>query len=212
MLDINIQKQLTDFTLDINFKMGHEIVTLLGNSGSGKTTILRCIAGLMDPDQGRIQLNQTLFFSSEPKFSLAPRKRKVGYMFQDYAVFPHMNVYKNIWYGAPQKTKEKQALYQSLLELLSINHLENREVKNLSGGERQRIALARVLMTEPEVMLLDEPLSALDSATRKYVGMELKKIQSIWHIPFIIVTHDENEAESLSDKIFCLKQGRFFEY
>ena len=212
MLDINIQKWLNDFTLDITFQMENEILTLLGNSGSGKTTILRCIAGLMNPDQGMIKMNEKLFFSSEQKFSLAPRKRRVGYMFQDYAIFPHMNVYKNIWYGALQKTKEKQELYQRLLELLSIEYLEGRDVKNLSGGERQRIALARVLMTEPEVLLLDEPLSALDSSTRKYVGIELKKIQEIWHIPFIIVTHDENEAKSLSDKIFCLKQGHFQTY
>jgi len=211
MLNVTIQKRLTDFTLDITFQMENEILTLLGNSGSGKTTILRCIAGLMNPDQGMIKMNEKLFFSSEQEFSLAPRKRRVGYMFQDYAIFPHMNVYKNIWYGAPQKTKEKQDLYQRLLELLSIEYLEGRDVKNLSGGERQRIALARVLMTEPEVLLLDEPLSALDSTTRKYVGLELKKIQEIWQIPFIIVTHDENEAKSLSDKIFSLKQGGFSE-
>lgn len=209
MLSVNIQKQLTDFTLDIEFQIENEIVTFLGNSGSGKTTILRCIAGLMKPDQGIIKMNEKLFFSSEQKIFLKPRNRQVGYMFQDYAIFPHMSVQKNIWYGAPKKTKEKQELYQSLLDLLSIKYLEERDVKNLSGGERQRVALARVLMTEPEVLLLDEPLSALDSAMRNYVGLELKKIQKIWHIPFIIVTHDENEAKSLSDTIFYIKQGHF---
>lgn len=209
MLEVTMQKELTDFSVDIRFQMKNEIVTFQGDSGSGKTTVLRCIAGLMNPDEGMIKLNKTTFFSSKQKISLASRKRRVGYMFQDYAIFPHMSVYKNIWYGVPQKTKAKQDLYKNLLELLEIEYLAERDVKNLSGGERQRIALARVLMTEPELLLLDEPFSALDSTLRKHVGMEFKKIQEIWDIPYIIVTHDDGEAKSFSDQIFYLKQGHF---
>ncbi|MFA6849399.1 MAG: ATP-binding cassette domain-containing protein [Selenomonadaceae bacterium] len=209
MLEVTMRKQLTDFSVDIGFQMKNEIVTFQGDSGSGKTTILRCIAGLMNPDEGMIQLNKTTFFSSDSKISMASRNRRVGYMFQDYAIFPHMSVYKNIWYGVPKKTKVKQNLYEKLLELLEIEYLAGRDSKNLSGGERQRIALARVLMTEPEVLLLDEPFSALDSVLRKHVGMEFKKIQEIWDIPYIIVTHDDSEAKSFSDRIFYLKQGHF---
>ena len=211
MLDIHIQKKLDDFTLNVAFTVENNILVMLGASGSGKTTILRSIAGLTKPDSGLIQLNDRTFFSDKENLFVPPQHRKVGCMFQDYAIFPHMSVKKNIWYGVPEHTPEKKQLYQQLLKLLAIEYLDGREVNNLSGGEKQRVALARALITEPDILLLDEPLSALDTPARCAIRTEFKRIQKKWNIPFILVTHDMEEATYLGDTILKIEKGHIID-
>ena len=204
MLQVNIKKELPGFTLDVQFSVENNIAVLFGPSGCGKTTTLRCIAGLIKPDAGEIINNGKILFSSELQTFIPANQRRVSYMFQEYALFPHLNVKKNIWYGVKSHNQIAEKLYKQLLELLQIEHLTERFTNKLSGGEKQRVALARALMAEPEILLLDEPLSALDEETRCQLQIELKRMQKLWNIPFILVTHDRNEAKALGDKVIYL--------
>lgn len=206
MLQVKITKKLPDFTLDVAFTMKNSILVLFGPSGCGKTTTLRCIAGLAKPDQGTIILKNQLLFSADRKVFLPPRKRKVGYMFQDYALFPHYNVQKNILYGAEQNDNG-QVNCANLMKTFRISHLAERYPALLSGGEKQRVALARALMAEPEVLLLDEPFSALGDDMRAELQQELITIRKLWDIPLIIVTHNLKEAELLGDEIIFMDKG-----
>lgn len=208
MLCVDIKKKLADFTLHMQFAVENNILVLFGHSGCGKTTTLRCIAGLLKPDEGSIIHDGKVLFSSESKVFVPPRSRNVGYMFQEYALFPHMNVRKNIWYGVKQSDDKANALYQRLMGLLKIEHLASRFIDQLSGGEKQRVALARALMAEPSILLLDEPLSSLDRATRLELQAELKRMHEIWNIPFVLVTHDLDEAKALGDQILFMEKGR----
>lgn len=208
MLRVDIKKKLADFTLEIQFAVENNILVLFGPSGSGKTTILRSIAGLIKPDEGKIIYQDRPFFCSETKTFIPPQHRCVGYMFQEYALFPHMNVKKNIWYGVKEQEQKANELYEKLMGLLKIEHLASRFIDRLSGGERQRVALARALMARPNILLLDEPLSALDKDTRDELQAELRKMQEIWSIPFILVTHDLDEARVLGDQILFIEKGR----
>ena len=208
MLAVDIKKNLPDFTLEVKFTVERNVLVLFGPSGSGKTTVLRSIAGLVRPDEGSIVYDGRVFFSAETGVFVPPRERNIGYMFQEFALFPHMNVKKNIWYGVKKHNQAAAEMYERLLELLKIGHLAGRYVGQLSGGEKQRVALARALMAEPKILLLDEPLSSLDSATRMELQAELKRMQEIWDIPFILVTHDPGEAKALGHQILFLDKGR----
>ncbi|ARD46922.1 sulfate/molybdate ABC transporter ATP-binding protein [Sporosarcina sp. P33] len=208
MLQVQIHKQLAHYEMKIDFKMCAEILVLAGPSGSGKTTILNSIAGLSHPDHGMILSGERVFYQSGEKPMLA-RDRRIGYLFQDYALFPHMTVEKNIWYGVQKKLrKDSKEIIHQLLQVLGIEHLLQKYPHQISGGEKQRVGLARALAARPSVLLLDEPLSALDKETRKQCQDELLRLHSIWKIPFIIVTHDLEEAERLSDRIIYLDEGR----
>ncbi|MUV37597.1 Molybdate-transporting ATPase [Lentibacillus sp. JNUCC-1] len=202
MLQVDIQKKLTHFPLDVDFTVGNEIVVLFGPSGSGKTTILNCLAGLTKPDEGSIQLNGRYFFRKNG-VSLQPQSRNVGYLFQDYALFPHMTVWKNVMYGA-----KSEALAKRLLSQLNIEHLKQQYPLQISGGEKQRVAIARALATEPELLLLDEPFSALDDVTREKGHQELIELHKLWKIPIIMVTHSHAEAEELGDRIMYVDKGQ----
>ncbi len=209
MLKCEFNKKLYHFTLEAELSAGNEIVVLVGPSGSGKTTLMQCIAGLKSPSEGWIHINDHSVYSSDDKINIPCRERKIGYVFQEYALFPHMSVFKNIMYGVKRQEREKKdQSAKNILEMLGILHLQDRYPQQISGGEKQRVALARALMTEPEIMLLDEPLSALDQDTRKGLQQELKNIQARWKIPFIMVTHDLNEAEFLGDQIIRIEQGK----
>ncbi|MEN6567398.1 MAG: ATP-binding cassette domain-containing protein, partial [Veillonellales bacterium] len=188
MLAIDIKKQLADFTLAIAFKIENDILVLFGPSGCGKTTTLRCIAGLAQPDAGSIVLNEKTFYSSRENVFIPPRCRKIGYVFQEFALFPHMNVEKNVYYGVKKRNAATTQLYEKIMPVLKIDHLKQRQVQQLSGGEKQRVALARALMAQPQLLLLDEPLSSLDKKTRLELQTELKQLQQAWSIPFILVT------------------------
>ena len=208
MLSVDITKTLGDFALQLQFTIRRDILVLFGPSGCGKTTTLRCIAGLLKPDAGRIEYDGRVLFDSAAGIFVPPRDRQVGYMFQDFALFPHMNVRKNIWYGAKRRDREADAMYEKLTSLLKIGHLHERDVEKLSGGEKQRVALARALMANPRILLLDEPLSSLDKATRSELQTELTELQKLWGIPFILVTHDPGEARTMGTQVLFIEQGR----
>jgi molybdate transport system ATP-binding protein len=211
MLSVDISKQLSDFSLDIRFSIEQDILVLFGPSGCGKTTTLRSIAGLLKPDAGRIEFDGQVFFDSASGIFVPPRNRHIGYMFQDYALFPHMNVRRNIWYGVKQHDQNAKDMFEKLVGLLKIEPLVSRYVDSLSGGEKQRVALARALMANPKLLLLDEPLSSLDVDTRQELQAELKDMQKLWGIPFILVTHDPEEAKTMGTQILFLEQGRQIE-
>lgn len=208
MLRVSIQKQLPEFLLDLSFSAGNEIVALLGPSGSGKTTVLNCIAGLIHPDSGQIKLGDRFFFEQGKK-PLPVQKRRVGYLFQDYALFPHMTVAQNVRYGLKSiPGADHPSRLEPLLSAVGIDHLLQKYPHQLSGGQKQRVALVRALATEPDILLLDEPLSALDADTRKQCQDELLRLHRMWKIPFLLVTHDREEAEKLADVILLMDQGK----
>lgn len=208
MLTVTIKKKLPDFQLDISFSIDNKILVLFGPSGCGKTTILRCIAGLTNGEEGEISLGKQCFFSSRNNINLPPQQRKIGFVFQNYALFPHYTVHQNILYGVKEKELGVKERFMELLTLLKITPLLHRYPSTLSGGEQQRVALARALITEPNLLILDEPLSALDTTTRKELQEELKKLHFLWKIPFLIVTHDYEEAAYLGDQIITIEHGR----
>lgn len=207
MLEVKIKKRLFHYELDVNFTVDNEILVLFGPSGSGKTTILHCIAGLTAPDKGNISLGGQTFYDGTMK-TVPTQRRNIGYLFQDYALFPHMTVEKNIHYGVKKKAHETDFVIEQLLDVLGIKHLLPKYPHQISGGEKQRVALARALATEPSILLLDEPLSALDKDTRIECQNELIRLHELWKIPFIIVTHDMDEAERLGHRIIFLEQGK----
>jgi len=215
MLKSVIHKKLSGITIDVAFDVTEGILVIFGPSGSGKTSILNCIAGLQQPDSGHISLNGTVFYSSGDRIAIPARKRRIGYVFQDYALFPHMSVKGNVMYGIPNGCKKGQGYRMTVLdvlEMLKITHLQDRYPAQLSGGEKQRVALARALMVEPELLLLDEPLSALDHATRATLQGDLMELQRIWQIPFILVTHSRKEMSILADQVLFLANGRDARY
>ena len=211
MLSANITKRLPGISIEVSFDFDRGILVIFGPSGSGKTTILNCIAGLREPDKGHISLDGRVFYSSADHISTPARSRRIGYVFQDYALFPHLTVKDNIMYGIPSQCK-KGKNYRigtlDVLEMLKITHLQNRYPAQLSGGEKQRTALARALMVEPDILLLDEPLSALDHGNRKALQGELRELQRVWRIPFVLVTHSRKEMHALADEIIFLHKGK----
>ncbi len=193
---------LDNLSLDIKDK---EFITLLGPSGCGKTTTLRIIAGFVEPDEGDV-------FFDEKKINGVPAyKRQVNTIFQRYALFPHLNVYENIAFGLRVKKlpeKEIDAKVKEMLALVNLTGLEKRKIETLSGGQQQRVAIARAIANNPKVLLLDEPLAALDLKLRKDMQTELKKIQQQLGITFIFVTHDQEEALSMSDRVIVMDNGK----
>ncbi len=182
----------------------NEFVTLLGPSGCGKTTLLRILGGFLEPDQG------TVIFDGEDISGIPPYKRDLNTVFQKYALFPHMNVFDNIAFGLKIKKEPKDIIEQKVMRMLRLVGLEDyakRGIQEMSGGQQQRVAIARALVNEPKVLLLDEPLGALDAKLRKEMQKELKKIQQEVGITFIFVTHDQEEALTMSDKIVIMKDG-----
>jgi len=214
MLLVNIKKRLGDhqraaFSLDVSFSVKGGITVLAGPSGAGKTTCLRLIAGVLTPDEGLIRVDAQTYFDSSRKINLAIQGRRVGFVFQDYALFPHLSAEQNIAYGvkaADGKIKSDKA--REMLSLLHIEHTRRHFPREMSGGEQQRVALARALASEPSVMLLDEPLSAVDVATRAKLVDEIEAVQRKANIPFIYVTHNEAEASRLGTHRIALQNGR----
>lgn len=191
--------------LDIQIAQG-EFITLLGASGCGKTTTLRIIAGLEDPDAGQVLLK------GEDITGLEPNRRDVNTVFQSYALFPYMNVEKNIGYGLKLKKTPKEEMKSRVAEMLHMVQLEGYEKRmpdELSGGQRQRVAIARAVINRPKVLLLDEPLGALDLKLRRQMQQELKRLQKKLGITFIYITHDQEEAINMSDRIVVMRNGRF---
>ncbi len=194
---------------NINFEIEKgKFYTLLGPSGCGKTTILRIIAGFTDVSNGKVTLN------GEDVTNLPPNKRKVNTVFQDYALFPHMNVFENIAFGLRLKKTPENIIKEKVanaLKMVQLSGYENREISQMSGGQQQRVAIARALVNEPEVLLLDEPLSALDLKLRTDMQYELRELQQRLGITFIFVTHDQEEALAMSDEIFVMSKGEIIQ-
>jgi molybdate transport system ATP-binding protein len=185
------------------------VLVLFGPSGSGKTTLLRCIAGLERPDAGRILYGDEVWFDAAEHRWLPPQKRRVGYLFQEYALFPHLTVEENIAYGLGSlSVREQRERVAEMMELLQIDARRGQRPGELSGGERQRVALARALAPRPRVLLLDEPLSALDAPTRERLRSELRRLLVSFNIPTIVVTHDRLEALALGDQMAVLIGGQ----
>lgn len=210
MLKARFGKKLPGFELKIDIALKNGILVVTGPSGAGKTTLLQCIGGLQKPSWGEILIGSRLLFSAEQGTNVPVRNRRIGYVFQDYALFPHMTVAKNVVYGISKEHNMRNIILtvSGVLNMLKIEHLRNRYPGQISGGEKQRVALARALMTAPELLLLDEPLSALDQDTRSMLQQELRKLQRQWQIPFILVTHDTQEAKRLGDQIIRINCGQ----
>ena len=196
------------FSLDVNFEMKNELVVLFGPSGSGKTTLLKCISGITHPDNGKIVVDDIAYFDSDRKINLPIQKRNLGFVFQTYTLFPHMNVRKNIECGLKGWEKgEKEKRVREMLDLLHIEELETRYPSQLSGGQKQRVALARALAPKPRLLLLDEPFSALDRAVRIEFAEIIKNLQKEIGIPLLFITHSLDEAFLLADRILILYRG-----
>lgn len=209
MLNAMLIKELPDFTIDMTIKAGKgELSVLSGPSGSGKTTCLNMIAGLVHPDEGHIQIGEDTYFKTNSK-PLPPEKRRVGYVIQDYALFPHMTVEKNVQYGMKSfNREEKHTSALNLLEKFAIKHLANAYPHEISGGEQQRTAIARALAIEPDILILDEPLSALDDKARGKALDVITDIQHSLNIPILMVTHNLSEVEKIATYIYRIEQGR----
>ena len=200
-LELDIRLPLRSFRLELTLALGRETFALVGPSGAGKTTVLRAIAGLVRPEHGRVVLDGEVLFDSASGIVLPPEDRRVGFVFQEYALFPHMTVAQNVAYGSRNGTGE-------LLERFRIAHLAGARPGELSGGERQRVGLARAVAREPGVLLLDEPLSALDPHTRAGLRLELKELLDELDLPVLLVTHDFHDAAVLADRVAALTDGR----
>jgi molybdate transport system ATP-binding protein len=207
VLSLEVAKRLPDFTLEMGFSVGREIVVLFGPSGAGKTMLLRLIAGLERPERGEIRLGERVLVSTRSRVWVPPQGRRAGFVFHDWALFPHLDVRRNLLYGARRGAASEPRM-KRLVESFGIGALLGRYPAELSGGERQRVALARALMSEPAMLLLDEPFSALDLATRRAVYRELMSVHAEWQIPLLLVTHDRDEAELLGDRIVFIDRGR----
>ena len=211
LLHIEIRHRLRRFELDVSFAAGHETLALVGPSGAGKTSVLRAVAGLYKPDHARIELSGRTLIDTERHVNLPPESRRVGMMFQDGALFPHLSIARNVAYGLrprPRRRRERRARTDELLARYGIAELRDARPGRVSGGERQRAALARAVATTPDILLLDEPLSALDSVTKARVSRELAQWLAELSLPTILVSHDYADVAGLADRIAVIDAGR----
>ena len=208
-LSVEITKRLPEFTLDVAWSAGDGVAVLFGPSGAGKTLTLQCLAGLIRPDAGRIVVDDRVLFDSATGVDLPPQHRRVGYVFQGYALFPHLTVGQNVAFGLRDRPRaERLARAAEVMERLGLGGLEHRRPGELSGGQRQRVALGRALAIDPALLLLDEPLSALDAPLRRSLRDELRTILRGWGTAAVLVTHDFTEAYQLADRIVIYQGGR----
>ena len=206
---VDIEKKLNEFKLQINFSREREIIAVLGASGSGKSMLLNCVAGLVKPDKGKIILDDVEYFNSDKKINLPPQNRKTGYLFQNYAMFPHMKISENIAFGLGDLPKDKQKkIVDELLERFHLAKMGERYPSQISGGQQQRVALARAVAVEPKILLLDEPFSALDTYLKTQMMKEMLEALKKFEGTAIFVTHNIEEAYRLSDSILILNNGR----
>lgn len=208
MLEVDIKKNFENFKLDAKFTNENGILGILGASGSGKSLTLKAIAGIIKPDYGKIILDGRILFDKEKKINIPTKDRKVAYLFQDYALFPNMTVYENIKTGLRDKSGNYDEIINKKLEELHIDHIKNKRPDMISGGEKQRAALARILVNEPEILLLDEPYSAIDGYLRWSIELEVRKIIEEYKIPTLFVSHDRDEIYRMCDDIVVMTKGK----
>ena len=206
---VEITKRLPGFTLDVAWTAGDGVAVLFGPSGAGKTLTLQCLAGLIHPDGGRIVVDDRVLFDAAAGVNLPPQQRRVGYVFQGYALFPHLTVAENVGFGLRDRPRAvRDTRVADVIARLDLGGLERRRPSELSGGQRQRVALGRALAIDPALLLLDEPLSALDAPLRRALRDELRSILSGWGTAAVVVTHDFTEAYRLADRIIVYESGR----
>lgn len=209
-LEVDVEKRLGQFHLHVSFSCEKEWLGILGASGSGKSMTLKCIAGIERPDRGRIVLDGRVLFDSEKKICLPPQRRRVGYLFQHYALFPGMTVRQNILCGLhgekDRRIRERRA--DEMLDMLQIRDIASQRPETLSGGQAQRAALGRILVNEPDLLLLDEPFSALDTHLRLRLQAELKELLSGYGKGIVMVTHDRDEAFRMCESLAVMERGR----
>lgn len=221
-VDLNLRKALRSgertFTLDVQLTSAARRIAVVGPSGGGKSLSLKAVAGLMAPDEGHIRIDGTTWFDSRQGINLPPYQRRVGYLFQDYALFPHLNVRQNIafgldrrgrWFNPPRRVHNDVLDYW--LKAFELDTLGSVHPHQLSGGQRQRVALARTLAAEPHILLLDEPFAAVDALLRARMREELNQLQQHLNIPMILITHDPADAATLADEVFHLHDGSIVE-
>ncbi|HXA01385.1 MAG TPA: ATP-binding cassette domain-containing protein [Cytophagaceae bacterium] len=211
MFEIEVKKKLHssqgNMVLDIALQIEQgKFISLYGKSGAGKTTLLKMLAGLIQPDKGSIKADQEIWFSKERRIDAAPQKRKIGFVFQDYALFPNMTIQENLEFVLPDKKIRKRI--SEILNIMGLTELSSRYPSTLSGGQQQRVALARALVREPELLLLDEPLSSLDYETRFRLQDEIIKIHRYFSLTTILISHDPSEIYRLSDTVIELDFGK----
>ena len=208
-LDVRLRKRLPGFELDVAWTSDAPVTTLFGPSGAGKTVTLDCIAGLLEPDAGRIVVGERVLFDTAASIRVPPRARQLGYVFQGYALFPHLSVLDNVAFGLHAlPRRERHGRARAVLERIGLAGLERRHPAELSGGQRQRVALGRALATEPALLLLDEPFSALDAPLRHALREDLARVLADWGTAAVLVTHDFTEAYRLGDRIVVYDAGR----
>ena len=207
-IQLNVTKKYGDFELAIQTVIGNGITGIFGPSASGKSTLLNCIAGFEDPDAGQITLNSKTVFSSSSKINISPEKRRVGYVHQHSALFPHLTVRQNLEFGYNLTEKYRRVgNLEDVVHLLQLEQIIERGVTNLSGGERQRVALARSLAASPDVLLLDEPLASLDLPFRGFILGKLREVSRGWNLDMVYVSHSVSEMIALADSVIVIRNG-----
>ena len=208
-LEVRLVKRLPGFTLDVEWTAGEGVAALFGPSGAGKTLTLQCLSGLLEPDAGRVVVDDRVLFDAETGVDLPPQRRQIGYVFQGYALFPHLSVADNIGFGLRDRPRaEARGRAADVIARMGLEGFEARRPHELSGGQRQRVALGRALAPDPALLLLDEPLSALDATLRQSLRDDLRRILAEWRTAAVLVTHDFTEAYRLGDRIVVYEAGR----
>ena len=212
MLQVSIQKQLEALALQVSFVLAsHGITVLWGASGSGKTTLLQCLAGLLRPDAGRIACREAVWFDAERGVCLAPERRRLGYVFQDVRLFPHLSVRSNMLFGRRFRGPSGVS-FEDVVGLLGLGRLLHRTPSDLSGGEKQRVAVGRALLACPELLLMDEPLTGLDRGKREEIMAYVKAIPERFGVPVLYVTHSDAERRFLADRVLNIEDGKLTDY
>lgn len=213
-ISVNIEKELLDkhrrFQLKVEFSTTDDFLVLFGHSGAGKSLTLQSIAGLITPDAGHIVINDRILFDAETDINVPVSQRKIGYLPQQYALFPHLSVLENISFSLTKwwwKSSQYQQRIREIMELFEIEKLANSLPRDLSGGQQQRVALARALVCQPDLLLLDEPFAALNPLLRSKMRAELLQIQSRFQLPVVIITHDQADVEAFGNTVVILKNG-----
>ena len=206
-LFVNIKKKLKGFSLDVSFETNGDYLGILGASGSGKSMTLKCIAGIETPDEGSIILNGKVLFDSEKKINLKPQERNIGYLFQNYALFPNMTVEENIGIGLKDSKKEKETKVNEIIRAFHLQGLEKKYPSQLSGGQQQRVAIARCIIYKPYILMLDEPFSALDSYLKEQLQSEVLEFLKLYDGEVLMVTHSRDEVYKFCENIVIIDKG-----
>jgi molybdate transport system ATP-binding protein len=209
MIDVDVEQRLGDFHLDVSFSAEAPIVGLFGRSGSGKTSIVNAIAGIARPARGSIRINDAILFDAEQRIDLPPESRRVGYVFQDALLFPHMDVEANLMYGQRLRDSRDRFIDEArVVDLLGLGSLLRRKPRTLSGGEKQRVAIGRALLAQPRILLLDEPLASLDAARKTEILDYIERLRDELAIPIVYVSHSVAEMTRLADTVVVLSEGK----